>query len=176
MSLRSVRERLSALGTWLRSVDGLAYLALMAVALGVRLYLAPRVMVSFDMGAYEYWGQLANQDLFHVYSLGSHGPSWVYYPAYPPVAIYLYGLLDKILFGLAALVGHPLAHNVQRSEYLRLMLKLPGIAVDLVLLTILYLKATQVFRRRWVVWLLSATYAFSPGILITVVFWGQTDG
>ncbi len=176
MSLRSVRERLSALGVWLRSANGLAYLALMAVALGVRLYLAPRVMVSFDIGAYEYWGQLANQDLFHVYSLGSHGPSWVYFPAYPPVAIYLYGLLDKILFGLAALVGHPLAHNVPRSEYLRLMLKLPGIAADLVLLTILYLKATQVFRRRWVAWLLSATYAFSPGILITVVFWGQTDG
>jgi polyisoprenyl-phosphate glycosyltransferase len=176
MSLRNMRERVSTLGAWLRSADGLAYLALMAVALGVRLYLAPRVMVSFDMGAYEYWGQLANQDLFHVYSLGSHGPNWTYYPAYPPVAIYLYGLLDKIVFGMAALVGHPLAHNVPRSEYLRLMLKLPGIAADLVFLTFLYVKATQVFRRRWVAWLLSATYALSPGILITVVFWGQTDG
>lgn len=176
MSLRSMRERLSALSAWLRSADGLAYLALMAIALGVRLYLAPRVMVSFDIGAYEYWGQLANQDLFHVYSLGSHGPSWVYYPAYPPEAIYLYGLLDKILFGLAALVGHPLAHNVPRSEYLRLMLKLPGIAADLVFLTFLYVKATQMLRRRWVAWLLSATYALSPGIVITVVYWGQTDG
>lgn len=176
MTFTSLRGRLRAVGAWLRSAEGLAYLALMLLALGVRLALAPRIMVSFDMGAYEYWGQLANQDLFHVYSIGSHAPSWLYLPNYPPVAIYFYGVLDKIVFGLAALVGHPLAHDVPHSALLKLVLKLPGIAADLILLTILYVKALAVFARRWVVWLLAATYALSPGILITTVFWGQTDG
>jgi Gpi18-like mannosyltransferase len=175
MALRNIRGRLSMLFGWLRSGDGLAYLTLMVVALGVRLYIAPRVMVSFDMGAYDYWGQLANQNLFHVYSIGSHASSWVYLPTYPPVAIYLYGLLDNVVFGLATLVGHPLAHDVPHSPLLKLIFKLPGISADLALLTVLYVKALAVMRR-WVAWLLAATYALSPGILITVVFWGQTDG
>ena len=176
MSLSTLRARLRPLLAWLRSADGFAYLALMALALAVRLALAPNLMKSFDMGTYEYWGHLANIDLLHVYSLGGKGPNWLYYPNYPPVAIYFYGLIDKVVFGLAALLGLPLAHDVRHSSLLQVVFKLPGIIADLALLTILYVKALDALDRRWVVWLLCATYAISPGVLITVVFWGQTDG
>ncbi|HEX5572700.1 MAG TPA: glycosyltransferase 87 family protein, partial [Ktedonobacterales bacterium] len=176
MSLSTLRARLRPLLAWLRSADGFAYLALMALALAVRLALAPNLMKSFDMGTYEYWGHLANIDLLHVYSLGGKGPNWLYYPNYPPVAIYFYGLIDKVVFGMAALLGLPLAHDVRHSSLLQVVFKLPGIIADLALLTILYVKALDALDRRWVVWLLCATYAISPGVLITVVFWGQTDG
>ncbi|HEX2348260.1 MAG TPA: hypothetical protein VHI51_07480 [Ktedonobacterales bacterium] len=167
--------RLTALDRWLRTADGRAYMLLMALALAVRLPLAPFLMRSFDMGAYEFWGHLANIDLFHVYSLSSHGPNWLYYLTYPPLALYLYGVLDKVTFGLAGLFGAPLAHDVFHSWLLRLVLKLPGIFADLALLTILYTQALHGLRR-WVAWALAATYALSPGILITVIEWGQTDG
>ena len=176
MSLSKLRARLYPLLAWLRGADGLVWLALMALALAVRLPLAPNLMRSFDMGAYEYWGHLANIDLLHVYSLGDQGPSWLYYPTYPPVAIYFYGLIDKVVFGLAALLGLPLAHDVQHSSLLQVVFKLPGIIADLALLTILYVQALDALERRWVVWALCATYALSPGILITVMFWGQSDG
>ncbi|HEX2346836.1 MAG TPA: glycosyltransferase 87 family protein, partial [Ktedonobacterales bacterium] len=176
MNVGSVRSGIARLFAWLRSPDGLACLALLLIALAVRLYFAPREMVSYDMVAYEYWGELANQNLLHVYSVGSHGPSWAYLPAYPPVAIYFYGILDKLIFGFAHLLGHPLAHDVIHSQTLRAGLKIPGIASDLALTVILYVTALATLRRRWVAWLLSATYALSPGIIITTVFWGQTDG
>lgn len=68
LDITEPRRRGAWLLAWLRSADGLAYLALMAIALGVRLYLAPRVITSADLLAYEFWGELANTQFLHVYS------------------------------------------------------------------------------------------------------------
>jgi hypothetical protein len=175
LDITELRRRGVQLLAWLRSADGLAYLALMAIALGVRLYLAPRVITSADLLAYEYWGELANTQFLHVYSASLAPQNWAYYAGYPPIAVYLYGLLDKVYFGLGALLGIPLIHDVRVGGVIRAYLKLPAIFADIALLTILYVKALKAMPR-WAAWLLSVTYALSPGIIITVIFWGQTDG
>ena len=160
---------------WLRSLDGIAYLALLALAFVVRVIIAPKLIISADLLAYSYWGQLFDAHPLTFYSAGGANPNWTLIPNYPPVAIYLFGALEKVYFSLGALLGIPLSHDVLAAHMLKLVLKLPGILADLALLSILYVKAIRLMPR-WLAWLLSATYALSPGILITVVVWGQTDG
>lgn len=159
---------------WLGSRRGLAYLALMALALIVRVIIAPRIVVTQDLLAYTTWGQVFDQAPLHVYSVGGMNPQSTLVPVYPPVAIYLFGAVEKIYFTLGALCGLSLSHNLLASPSLMLAMKTPGILADLALLTIMYVKACAVMPR-WLAWLLGATYALSPGVLIMVVVWGQSD-
>ncbi|HEU5343528.1 MAG TPA: hypothetical protein VFU60_04230 [Ktedonobacterales bacterium] len=159
---------------WLGSRRGLAYLALMALALIVRVIIAPRIVVTQDLLTYTTWGQVFDQHPLHVYSVGGMNPDKTLVPLYPPVAMYLFGAVEKIYFGLGALFGLSLSHDLMASPSLMLAMKTPGILADLALLTILYVKACA-HMRRWAAWLLGATYALSPGVLIMVVVWGQSD-
>lgn len=167
--------RITQVVIWLRSVDGITCVAVLALALVVRLIIAPNLIISQDLMAFGYWGELMNQDFLHVYSVGASNSSWTLLPTYLPVALYLFGFMVKVYFGLGALLGIPLSHDVATAHMLKIVLKTPEILADLVFLAILYVKAIRVMPR-WVAWLASATYALSPGVLITSVIWGQTDG
>ncbi len=168
-------DRAGRFFNWLRSLDGVTCLALLALGFVVRVIIAPRLIISADLLAYGYWGQLFDAHPLTIYSVGGANPNWTLVPDYPPVAIYLFGAVEKIYFTLGALFGIPLSHDVLSAHMLKLVLKMPGILADLALLSIMYVKATRLIPR-WLAWLLGATYALSPGILITVAVWGQTDG
>ena len=170
-----LRLQITQLLQWCRTRDGIGCLALLAIALVVRLIAAPRFIVSADMVAYEHWGELLDSNFLHVYSVGGADPNWLVVPVYPPLALYLYGFLDKVYFGAGTLLGLYLSHDVISSHGLKLLLKLPPILADEVFIALIYVKGVRILPR-WVAWLAAATYAFSPGILITVLLWGQTDG
>lgn len=175
MYIGRLRLRVAKLLYWCRTPDGIGCIVLLALSLALRLVVAPRVLVQYDLAAYERWGELVDSNFFHVYSVGGAIPLWVLVPAYPPVALYLFGIMDKLYFGAGALLGISLSHNVMTSHGLKLYLKLPAILADEVFITLIYIKGTRVLPRL-LAWLAAATYAFSPGILVTVLLWGQTDG
>ena len=101
-------SRTARLFRWLRSLDGIAYLALLALAFVVRVIIAPKLIISADLLAYSYWGQLFDAHPLTFYSAGGANPNWTLIPNYPPVAIYLFGTLEKVYFSLGALLGIPL--------------------------------------------------------------------
>ena len=179
MNVGSVRSGIARLFAWLRSADGLSCLALLLIALAVRLYFAPKLMTTGDMLTYEAWGEEINANFWHIYSAYSTNAlsttSWFAVPVYGPVALYLFGLVTKIYFGVGALLGISLSHSVVASSGLKLALKLPAIVADEIFIAILFVKASKALPR-WAAWLATLTYALSPGILITVLWFGQTDG
>src|SRR5487761_2425161 len=172
-------QSISRLLAWCRTLDGIIGLVVLAIALAVRLYFAPFLMVTGDMISYESWGELLNANFLHVYSVNStnmlNTSTWFTVPVYPPVALYLYGLVTKVYFGLGSLLGISLSHNVMTSHGLKVALKLPGIIADEIFLAVIYLKAIRLLPRKYA-WIAALTYALSPGILITAVWWGQSDG
>ena len=177
--LGAVRQAAARLLSWCRSPDGIGCLVLLAIALVARLRFAPTLMVTGDMLSYEHWGEEVNANFWHVYSAYATQTvtksSWFTIPVYPPVALYLYGLITKVYFGVGAALGLSLSHNVLTSPGLKVALKLPGIISDEIFLAVIYVKGLQRLSRGFV-WLAALTYALSPGILMTVVLWGQVDG
>ena len=177
--LGAVRQTATRLLSWCRSPDGIAGIVLLVIALVARLRFAPTLMVTGDMLSYERWGEELNANFWHVYSAYAMPTltwkTWFSVPVYPPVALYLYGLITKVYFGVGAAFGLSLSHSVVTSHGLKVALKLPGIISDEIFLAVIYVKGLQRLSRGFV-WLAALTYALSPGILITVVMWGQVDG
>jgi dolichyl-phosphate-mannose-protein mannosyltransferase len=159
---------------WARTREGVRFLALLAAALLLRLVIAPLVIITGDIAAYGRWGDLALHHFFEVYSVGASNPDWVYWPGYEPLAFYVFGLLEGVYFGAAHLIGLYPSHDVS-SHPLRLLLKLPAICADLGIVCFIYVLARRVMTPTRAL-LASATYAFTPGILIVTLLWGQTDG
>ena len=165
---------------WRRTRDGKALLALLVGALLVRLALAPFHGFFYDLQAYVTWGRLLDQHFFHFYSVASttdvvNATRYGYLPNYPPLTVYIYGVMDAA-YGLAAHVvgAHP-TYNVSLSPALAVYMRLPIIAADLGMIALIYSLA----RRRWSIrgsLILAASYAFSPATLFDGALWGQTDG
>jgi len=163
------------LARWARTQEGLRFLGLLLAAFLLRLLIAPFLMLTDDLRAYAYWGELALHHFFDAYSYGGANPDWSNWPAYPPLAFYIFGFLEGVYFGGAHLLGlHPL-HDPAYSRMLRVLLKLPAILADMGIVSFIYLLARRVTSPKRAL-LATATYAFSPGILIVTLLWGQTDG
>ncbi len=160
---------------WARTPEGLRFLGLLVAALAIRLLIAPFLMLTGDLRAYGYWGELALHHFFDAYSYGGANAEWTYWPVYPPLAFYVFGLLEGIYFGTAHLLGLNPSHDPLFSHALRLVLKLPAILADLGVISFIYVLARRVMSPTRAL-LASATYALSPGILIVTLLWGQTDG
>lgn len=173
------RAHMAQLRGWAHARDGKALLALMVGALLIRLVIAPFHGFFYDLQAYVTWGRLLDHHFFHFYSVASttdvvNATRYGYLPNYPPLTVYLYGLLDAF-YGLAARVvgAHP-TYNVSLSPALAVYMRLPIIAADLGMIALIFSLA----RRRWSLrgaLILAGSYAFSPAVLFDGALWGQTD-
>jgi hypothetical protein len=125
------------LSHWARTAEGLRFIGVFAAALTIRLALGPDVMLTGDLNAYAYWGGLALHHFFDAYSVGSMNPSWVLWPAYPPLAFYVFGPIEVVYFATAHVLGIQAPHDPVVSPALRLVLRLPEIFAELDLLTLI---------------------------------------
>ena len=165
---------------WLRTRDGKSLIPLLAVALIVRLLIAPFHGFFYDLQAYVTWGRLLDHHFLHFYSVASttdvvNATRYGYLPNYPPLTVYLYGLLDGLYALTAHAVGAHPTYNVSLSPALAVYMRLPIIAADLGMVALIYVIA----RRRWsahAALLLAGSYALSPAVLFDGAPWGQTDG
>lgn len=177
---RSFREYSARLRAWLHTHDGKSLTGLLAAALLVRLLIAPFHGFFYDLQAYVTWGRLLDHHFLHFYSVASttdvvNATRYGYLPNYPPLTVYLYGLLDGLYALVAHVVGAHPTYNVSLSPALAVYMRLPIIAADLSMVALIYLMA----RRRWsnrAALILAGVYAFSPAVLFDGVLWGQTDG
>jgi hypothetical protein len=170
------RLQAARLVRWCMSADGVAGLILLALALALRVYWSRKLLQFPDAMAYADWGHTLVHHFFDFYSFGGTTPSWWLLTAYPPVANYLYGIVDLLFVGFGHLLGHPsVSHDLNASPWLDLAVKMPAIIADLVLTAIIYLEARRHMARPWA-WLVAALFAFSPFMFLDVEVWGQTDG
>jgi hypothetical protein len=136
-------ERLRWLVDWSRTSDGNRLLTLLALALGVRLVLAPFHGFFHDLQAYVTWGQLLDHDFFHFYTVAASTNVPTYLPNYPPLTVYLYGLLDGAYIAVAHLFTPQPTLSVAASPLLAVYMKLPVCAADLALVGIIYTQARR---------------------------------
>src|SRR5262252_4135756 len=81
------------LARWSRTRDGAAFLALFALALTVRLLLAPVPGVRSDLSQLIAWGHVENQHFWQFYSVSAQQGLFA---NYPPLTIYLLGALVRL--------------------------------------------------------------------------------
>jgi hypothetical protein len=160
---------------WARTREGAWFFALLGAALLLRLVMAPRILFTADLRAYAFWGELLLHHPLDAYSVGGADPQVYNVPIYPPLAMYTFGILDGVYFGVGHLLGFHLLHDPTHSRSLRVALKLPAILADTGMIAFVYAQARRVLSPARA-WLAAATYAFTPGILIVSLLWGQTDG
>lgn len=173
------RELGARLNGWRRTTDGKTLLALLAAALLIRLVLAPFHGFFHDLQAYVTWGRLLDHHFLHFYTVASttdvvNATRYGYLPNYPPLTVYIFGLLDGVYALAAHAVGVHTSYNVSLSPALAVYMRLPALAADLATVALIY----RLARRRWSLRasaLLAAGYAFSPAILFDGALWGQTD-
>lgn len=164
---------------WAATADGKRLLAVLALTLAVRLVIAPFHGFFHDLQAYVRWGRIFDHDPFHFYSVASSvdvltSYRFGYLPNYPPLTVYLYGVLDGIYVAVAHLFGiHP-ALDVHQSWLAAVYMRLPILAADLGMVAIIYTLARRARSPRWAT-LAAGAYALSPAVLFDGVLWAQTD-
>jgi Gpi18-like mannosyltransferase len=168
------------LWAWSATRDGRQALALLALALLVRLVVAPFHGFFHDLQGYVNWGRIFDHHPLNFYSVASttdlqQAYKFGYLPNYPPLTIYLYGLLDAVYFAAARLVTPHPSFIVADVPLLAAYARLPILAADLGTVAILYRLARQVRSQRWAL-LAALSYALAPAVLFDGALWGQTDG
>ena len=171
----AVRKMLGSLRGWLRTREARRLLTLLALALLIRLALAPWFSFFGDQPAYIYWGSSLRAHFFDLYSALSRNPNLRLSPQYPPFAMYIFGGSVAFYHGLAAVFGLPAVSYAHPSRELVTVMKLPAIACDLGVTATIYLLARKRLGQKWAL-IAAASYAFSPAALIDGAMWGQTDG
>jgi dolichyl-phosphate-mannose-protein mannosyltransferase len=157
---------------WCATQEGRVFLAFLGVALYARLIIAPYQGFFGDLQEYVTWGVSLDQHFFHVYStVGSNTIPL----NYPPLMVYLFGLMAGAYGLLEHLRGGHAAYVVSQAPLLNVLIKLPAILADLATLALLYSLARRRRSKRWAL-VAAATYAFSPTILFDGALWGQVDG
>ncbi|HST87299.1 MAG TPA: glycosyltransferase 87 family protein [Ktedonobacterales bacterium] len=166
-------ERLRA---WCTRAEGRRMLLLLALALLVRLPLMAFHGFFYDLQGYAVWGEVLDHHFFDFYTaccpatLPPHAP-----PTYPPLTVYLYGLLYAVyaLLGRTITPAPPL--DLHQSVPLAIILKLPMLVADLATIALIYAVARRVRSERLAL-ATAASYAFAPAVLFDGALWGQTDG
>jgi Gpi18-like mannosyltransferase len=158
---------------WARGKEWRGLIAVLGGALLIRLLLAPYHGFVIDLQDYVTWGLLVDHHFLHIYSLSSGAPVYAL-PNYPPLAMYLYGLMTGLYFGAAQLVGVHASSQVANAPLLSAWIKLPAILADVGAVWVLYRLARSAFSERKAL-LVTSSYAFSPAIVFDGAFWGETD-
>jgi len=137
------------------------------IALIVRLALAPRGELLWDLDMYVAWGSNFLKHPVDVYTMSGDAN-------YPPLTIYLFGGVVACYRFLAHLLHLPSTLDAQ-TPLLSLLAKLPTLLADLGTVALLYVLVRRQAGERWALGV-AATYALSPAVLLDGVIWGQTDG
>ncbi len=157
-----------------RDVSGVApgLFVVLGLALLARLVLAPLSGYFDDAQLYVNWGVLLNHHFFDFYSAGAQlSPQ----PNYPPLTIYIYGLLVLIYTTFCNLTGARPVYDLSQTGGLNLFMKLPTIIAELALAAVIYSLALRTLPRRRDASLAAAAAAFSPVVLLDGPLWGQLD-
>ncbi len=165
MSSTRVRTTLAASRTGARSwARPLA--AILIAGLLVRLLLLPSLGFHNDVSAFEAW-TLTLKD----------NPPWQFYAKttfadYPPG----YFIVLWVLGGIYAALGHLHLISMNDPSYfaLRLLVKLPAVAMDLVDAVLIFAIVRR-YAREAVALGAAALFAFNPAAIYVSAYWGQVD-
>jgi Gpi18-like mannosyltransferase len=151
----------------------------LAFALAVRLAIAPFHGFFHDLQAYVTWGRIFDHDPLHFYTAAStptvmRAYHIAYLPNYPPLTIYLFGLLDAVYYVIARLFTTQPSFDVAHTPLLAVYGRLPVLAADLATVALIYQLARRWRSHRFAL-LAAASYALSPLVLFDGALWGQTD-
>ncbi len=166
------RAQGAQLWAWAGSGAGRRFLPLLALALVVRLCLAPYGGFFGDPQIYAAWGLSVRDHFGESYSLHSSGFTLA---NYPPLTMYLMGAVVTVYGWLVGLAGAHPSYDPTQSPAFAVVLKLPEIAAELAITVIIYALARHAKGERWAL-LASGAYAFAPPVLMDGALWGQTDG
>jgi Gpi18-like mannosyltransferase len=150
---------------WLRPDRVRLALVLLAAVL-VRLVLAPRGELLWDLETYVAWGNDFLKHPADVYTVSQAN--------YPPLTLYLFGGVVALYNFLAHLLHQPAALDVH-LPLLSLLAKLPTLLADVGVVALLYALLRRAAGEGWALGA-AAAYALSPAVLLDGVVWGQTDG
>lgn len=170
MNIRPVHSARRLL-IWCRTREGAVFIALLAVALIVRLLLAPFQGFFGDLQGYVTWGQAQQTHFLDFYSYGLNQP-WP--PSYPPLSEYLFGFFYWLNGLFAHLFGYDPTSLVFRSWQLAIFMKTPELLSDLGTTIAVFVVARRHLTLRWA-YIAAASFAFSPVVLYIGALWGQTD-
>src|SRR5665213_1136677 len=141
-------------------------IAILAAGFVVRLLLLPSLGFHNDIAAFEAW-TLTLKD----------NPPWQFY-AKTSFADYSPGYFIVLwaLGGVYSLLGHLHLINTNDSAYfaLRILVKLPALAMDLVDAALIYAIVRR-FAREAVALGAAALFAFNPATIYVSAYWGQVD-
>lgn len=167
-----VCAREARLWTWISGDVGRRFLLLLALALAVRLCLAPYGGFFGDPQIYAAWGLRVRDHFGESYSLHSIGAPR---SNYPPLMMYLLGAVVTVYGWLAGLAGTHPSYDPAQSPAFAAFLKLPEIAAELAIMVLIYDLARRTKGERWAL-LAAGAFAFAPPVLMDGALWGQTDG
>lgn len=146
-------------------------MALLAVALAVRLALAPFHGFFHDLDIYTSWGLGMRRHLASAYSQGTMG---FMLSNYPPLMMDVLGIWVGFYTLLAHITGAHPPYDVYQSAIFAVYMKLPTIGADLATGIVLYTLARQV-KSANVALVVAAAFLFAPPVIFDGVVWGQTD-
>lgn len=165
-------NQIDRLRVWAKTSEGRRFVALLAASLILRLILAPFHGFFDDLQYYVDWGLVLQHHFFDFYSAGAREA--LLPPNYPPLAIYLFAMLDDLYLA----VGHALhlspTTQVAQSPFFAFFLKLPAIVSDLGITSILYILARMRLSPR-IALIVATCYTFTPPVIFDSALWGQTD-
>lgn len=166
------RARGARLRMWAGSGAGRRFLLLLALALVGRFCLAPYGGFFGDPQIYAAWGLSVRDHFSESYSLHSSGFTLA---NYPPLTMYLMGAVVTVYGWLAGLAGAHPSYDPTQSPAFAAFLKLPEIAAELAITTLIYRLARRARGERLAL-LAAGAFAFAPPVLMDGALWGQTDG
>jgi dolichyl-phosphate-mannose-protein mannosyltransferase len=144
---------------------------ILGISLALQLLVAPYLGFYGDLQAYLAWGAAFDGHPLLLYSLTPSN--------YPPLTIYLFGVVDLLYYGIGHLVGFS---NAQLSgsmshpfAVLWFMAKWPMIAANLGSCWLIYRLARHATSARFAL-LATLAYAVAPSMILDGAIWGQTDG
>jgi Gpi18-like mannosyltransferase len=162
-SLALMTDRLARLLPHVRTLFPVAVFTLiLALALAIRLDHAPRYTHGDQGYFFSRWADSALRDT----------PWAVYYyqeANHPPMGLYLMWLSAIVYEMDGSDIG------VIDSEGMRMALKLPGIAFDMIMIVGAWWLVWRASGARWA-HLVALALAFNPVVIIDSAMWGQTDG
>lgn len=161
------RTLLSRFRGWSGTREGQRFLAVLAVGMLVRLALAPIPIFPHDPQYYVDWGSSLRHHPLDFYTARTDA-------TYPPLAMYIFFLIDVANFLLAHLFGQEPTYVFTQSSLLVVLEKLPTILVEMATIALVYALARRELQQRWAL-VAAASYALSPFILGIGPLWGQSD-
>jgi tetratricopeptide (TPR) repeat protein len=137
----------------------------------VRLPLLPYPGFFTDLQTFVSWGKITDAHFWHFYSVAGNAGTIA---NYPPLAVYLFGLQVRLWVHGQLMLGQHISLNVSQSPALAAWMKLPMLAADLLTIVLIHRQAHQALSERKAL-IVTAAYAFNPGIVIMSALWGQLE-